>query len=70
MKWYTGVPVSSSALPVVPCVTTFPLVAAASYVEYIVCDFINVSIFFSPTLYTVFKSTEQLTLTCIYFLTM
>lgn len=36
--------------------------------EYIGCDFINVPVFFSLMLYTVFKST--LTLTCIYFLTM
>lgn len=39
--------------------TTFPLVAVASCVDYVVRDFINVFIAFSLTLYTVCKSTDQ-----------
>lgn len=35
----------SFAMPVLDSASTFPMVAVAYYVEYIVCNFINVYIF-------------------------
>ena len=47
------------ALPVFGSAATFPLVAVAYYVGYIVCNFISVYIFFSLMLYKVLKKIAE-----------
>lgn len=45
MSCYVGMAVPSFAMPVFDSASTFPLIAVTYYVEYIICNFINVYIF-------------------------